>query len=325
MRVWAATPEGVFRGLTSLRQLIAAGASDGVATLPVIEVVDGPRYAWRGLSFDVVRTFHGPETVRRVIDMLAVHKLNVLHLHLTDDQGWRIEVPARPALTEVGSTGAIGDRPGGFYTVAEMAELVKYAADRFITIVPEIDMPGHTGAIFRSYPELAPTKGFSGDIAPGLAVGTLDPGRPETWEFVGDVLDGVIPQFPNAAYIHVGGDEAFGMPVEEHAAFMERATQMVRDRGRLAVVWQEAARANLSSQDVVQYWMDARDTGAMLANEALTSSPMAKSRAWRLPSGVRPSRIGVSWSSCCCRGWAVWLRRHGVSRGRPDGVTTLTA
>ena len=271
VRVWAATPEGVFRGLTSLRQLIAAGASDGVATLPVIEVVDGPRYAWPGLSFDVVLTFHGPETVRRVIDMLAVHKLNVLHLHLTDDQGWRIEVPSRPALTEVGSTGAIGDRPGGFYTVAEMAELVKYAADRLITIVPEIDMPGHTGAIFRSYPELAPTKGFSGDIAPGLAVGTLDPGRPETWEFVGDVLDGVIPQFPNAAYIHVGGDEAFGMPVEEHAAFMERATQMVRDRGRLAVVWQEAARGNLSSKDVVQYWMDARDTEAMLANEALTS------------------------------------------------------
>ena len=85
MRVWAATPEGVFRGLTSLRQLIAAGASDGVAILPVVEVVDGPRHAWRGLSFDVVRTFHGPETVRRVIDMLAVHKLNVLHLHLTDD------------------------------------------------------------------------------------------------------------------------------------------------------------------------------------------------------------------------------------------------
>ncbi|WP_220458718.1 family 20 glycosylhydrolase [Schaalia sp. JY-X169] len=271
VRVWAATPEGVFRGLASLRQLIAAGASDGVATLPVIEVVDGPRYAWRGISFDVVRTFHGPETVRRVIDMLAVHKLNVLHLHLTDDQGWRIEVPSRPALTEVGSTGAIGDRPGGFYTVAEMAELVKYAADRFITIVPEIDMPGHTGAIFRSYPELAPTKGFSGDIAPGLAVGTLDPGRPETWEFVGDVLDDIIPQFPNTAYIHIGGDEAFGMPVEEHAAFMERATRMVRDRGRFAVVWQEAARGNLSSQDVVQYWMDARDTGAMLANEALTA------------------------------------------------------
>ena len=218
MRVWAATPEGVFRGLTSLRQLIAAGVSDGVATLLVIEVVDGPRHAWRGLSFDVVRTFHGPETVRRVIDLLAVHKLNVLHVHLTDDQGWRIEVPSRPALTEVGSTGAIGDRPGGFYTVAEMAELVKYAADRFITIVPEIDMPGHTGAIFRSYPELAPTKGFSGDIAPGLAVGTLDPGRPETWEFVGDVLDDIIPQFPNTAYIHVGGDEAFGMPVEEHVA-----------------------------------------------------------------------------------------------------------
>lgn len=271
VRVWGATVEGVHRGLTSLRQLIGAAARGGRAVLPAVQLVDGPRFAWRGLSFDVARTFHGPETVRRVIDMLAVHKLNVLHLHLSDDQGWRLEVPSRPALTAVGSAGAMGDRPGGFYSMAETAELVAYAAARFVTIVPEIDMPGHTGAIFRAYPELAPTAGFSGEVAPGLAVGTLDPQRPETWAFVEDVLDGVIPQFPRSAYLHVGGDEAFGMPVEQHAAFMEHAIGLVRARGLRAVAWQESARGALSTDEVVQYWIDSRDTAATLDNDALTA------------------------------------------------------
>lgn len=269
VHVWGATAEAVHRGLTSVRQLIAGAAHDGVATLPAAEIVDGPRFAWRGLSLDVARTFHGPETVRRVIDMLSVHKLNVLHLHLTDDQGWRIEVPSRPALTEVGGAGALGDRPGGFYSLADMAELVEYAAARFVTLVPEIDMPGHTGAIFRAYPELAPSDGFRGDVAPGLAVGTLDPHRPATWTFVEDVLDAVIPQFPHSAYVHVGGDEAFGMPVAEHAAFMEHAIGLVRARGRRVVGWQETARGSLSPDEVVQYWMDPRETAAMLENDAL--------------------------------------------------------
>ena len=271
VRVWGATAEGVHRGLTSLRQLIVASATGGVAVLPAAEIVDGPRYAWRGLSLDVVRTFHGPETVRRVIDMLSVHKLNVLHLHLTDDQGWRIEVPSRPALTSVGSMGAMGERPGGFYSLAEMAELVEYAAARFVTVVPEIDMPGHTGAIFRSYPELAPKEDISGDVVSGPAVGTLDPERAETWAFVEDVLDAVIPQFPQSAFVHVGGDEAFGMPVEQHVAFMERAIALVHSRGLRAVGWQECARGSLSPNEIAQYWMDSRDAAAMLENEALTA------------------------------------------------------
>lgn len=269
IRVWAATVEGVHRGLTSLRQLVAANMSGGVATLRAVRIVDGPRFAWRGLSFDVVRTFHGPETVRRVIDMCSLHKMNVLHLHLTDDQGWRIEVPSRPELTAVGEAGAMGERPGGFYSLAEMAELVEYAAARFITLVPEIDMPGHVGAALRAYPELAPTDDTSGDVAPGLAVGTLDPDRAETWSFVEDVLDAVIPQFPQSAYLHVGGDEAFGMADEAHTAFVERVIALVRDRGRLALGWQEIARASISSDEIVQHWIDSRETAAMMDSEAL--------------------------------------------------------
>jgi hexosaminidase len=258
VRVWGPTPEAVYRGLTSLRQLIAAQIREGTAVLPAGRIVDGPRFAWRGLSLDVVRMFHAPDEVRRVIDMLALYKLNVLHLHLTDDQGWRVEVPSRPALTEVGATGAIGDRPGGYYTQAELAELVAYAADRYVTVVPEIDMPGHTAAVFKAYPELGPAEPQTIDVGNGdkLHLGTLDPGRDETWAFVEDVLDAVIPQFPRSAYVHIGGDETWGMADEDHAAFVEKAAALVRERGKKVVGWQEIARAKLGSEDVVQYWLD---------------------------------------------------------------------
>jgi len=255
VRIWSATAEGIHRGLTSLRQLLTAGALGGEAPLAGATIIDGPRFAWRGLSFDLARTFHDPETVRRVIDMCSLYKLNVLHLHLTDDQGWRIEVPSRPALT------AAGD---GHYTLAGMRELVAYAAERFVTIVPEIDMPGHTGAIFRAYPELAPA---SVDL--GAAGATLDPARADSWRFVEDVLDAVIPQFPQSAYVHIGGDEAFGMPDEDHAAFVEQAIDLVRRRGRRVVGWQEITRAPLSPEDVVQYWMDTRDAEAFLESGVL--------------------------------------------------------
>ncbi|GAA1589683.1 MULTISPECIES: beta-N-acetylhexosaminidase [Kribbella] len=256
--VWGPTPESLHRGLTSLRQLISAHVHDGTAVLPAARVVDGPRFAWRGLSLDVVRTFHEPDEVRRIIDMLDLYKLNVLHLHLTDDQGWRVEVPSRPLLTEVGATGAIGDRPGGYYTQQELADLVAYAADRFITVVPEIDMPGHTAAVFKAYPELGPQEQRTIELGNGdkLHLGTLDPGRDETWTFVEDVLDAVVPQFPSSVYVHIGGDETWGMSDEDHAAFVEKAAALVRERGKRVVGWQEIARAKLDPADVVQYWLD---------------------------------------------------------------------
>jgi len=256
VRVWGPTAEAVHRGLTSLRQLITAHARDGVATLPTTRIIDGPRFGWRGLSLDVARTFHAPKVIRRVIDMCSLYKLNVLHLHLTDDQGWRIEVPSRPALTENGGSGAYGGRPGGYYTEAEMAALVAYAAESFVTVVPEIDMPGHATAVIRSFPELQSV------VAPAVGA-VLDPGRDETWALVEDVLDAVIPQFPHSAYVHIGGDEAFGMPDEAHVAFVERVIALVRARGKRVVGWQEIARAVVGPDEVVQYWMEARETESM--------------------------------------------------------------
>jgi hexosaminidase len=272
LHVWGPTPEAVHRGLTTLRQLITTHTHDGNAALSTTRIIDGPRFAWRGLSLDVARTFHSPATVRRVIDMCSLYKLNVLHLHLTDDQGWRIEVPARPALTEIGAAGAYGDRAGGYYSHAEMAALVAYAAERFVTVVPEIDLPGHTAAVFRAYPELAPTDAISIEVGNGSSfdLGTLDPGRAETWAFVEDVLDAVIPQFPQSVYVHIGGDEAFGMPDEAHATFVERAIALVRARGKRAVGWQEIARAAVGPDELVQYWMEAREIES-IADETLNS------------------------------------------------------
>ncbi|MEV8403808.1 beta-N-acetylhexosaminidase [Streptomyces niveus] len=323
-RVWGSTKEAVYRGLTTLRQLIATHAQDGVAELPAARIVDGPRFAWRGLSLDVVRTFHGPATVRRVIDMCALHKLNVLHLHLTDDQGWRIEVPSRPALTGIGARGAADDRPGGFYTQADIAGLVAYAAESFVTVVPEIDMPGHATAAIAACPELASPDAASIDLGDGntFELKCLDPARDETWAFVEDVLDAVVAQFPQTAYLHIGGDEAFGMPDEAHAAFVERTAALVRARGKRVVGWQEIARAAIGRDDVVQYWMaageieSAGDTlGAMVPlallpvlldnlNKAKHDVPSARARGAQLL--VSPST------------WLYFDRPHADASSDPD-------
>jgi hexosaminidase len=274
VHITGATPEGVHRALTTLRQLISANLQDDRAVLPTGTITDGPRFAWRGLSLDVVRTFHAPPEVRRIIDMLALYKFNVLHLHLTDDQGWRVEVPSRPALTDVAAKGAIDDRPGGYYTKSELAELVAYAADRFVTVVPEIDMPGHTTAVFTAYPELAPAQIRTVDLGNGasMQLSTLQPDLDETWSFVEDVLDAIIPQFPQSAFVHIGGDEAWGMSDEDHAAFVDRAAALVRARGKQVIGWQEIARAAIDPGDVVQYWMDI-DLESMDAGSAPSDLP----------------------------------------------------
>ncbi|MFI0961235.1 family 20 glycosylhydrolase [Streptomyces sp. NPDC021080] len=269
VRVWAATVEGAHRGLTSLRQLLNAGLRpDGTAELPPLRVLDAPRYAWRGLSLDVARTFHDADQVVRVLDILSLHKLNVLHLHLTDDQGWRVPITGWPALTEVGGAGALGERPGGWYTPEDINRIVTHARQRFITVVPEIDIPGHCQAVFRSYPELAPTGTAVAGPGP-IPIGTLDPDRGITWRFVRDVLTDVARLFPNSAYLHLGGDEAFGIQDDAHAAFVDRARDIACSLDRRVVGWQETARSAIGPQEVVQYWIEATEMREVMDSGAL--------------------------------------------------------
>lgn len=259
--VRAGAPEGLARGLATLTQLIVTSAGEHDVTLGCQTIVDAPRFAWRGLSFDVVRTFFGPDEVHAVIDMLALHKMNVLHLHLSDDQGWRLQIPSLPLLTEIGAAGAFGDRPGGFYSEAEFAGIVCYAADRFITIVPEIDVPGHTAAIFAAYPELR-----SPELPVGIAF--LDPRLEATTAFLTTVFEHLARVVPGA-YLHVGGDEAFGMPEQLYRHFIARILPIVRATGKKIVGWQEIARGELDAGDVVQYWIHGTD----LANSLQSLPP----------------------------------------------------
>ena len=279
VRLTAPSAEGVFRGLTTLRQLIAAGLGvDGEAHLDAVRIEDAPRFAWRGLSLDVVRTFFSVSEVERVIDLMALHKLNVLHLHLTDDQGWRIEIPGWPALTKTGASGAVGDRPGGHYSRHEFGQLVAYAAERFITIVPEVDMPGHSAAAIRSYPELAAESGGS----------LLDPDHPGVLAFAADVVSAMADLAPGP-YLHLGGDEAFGMDPEAYRRFIDAARAMAIEAGMTPIFWQEATRSAIGPSDVSQYWL-ALDPSieALLANEELVLHGTGLPRDLGIPPEMLP-------------------------------------
>ena len=149
VRLMAAAPAGLFRGVQTLRQLRSTAG-----TIPAGRIVDRPRFAYRGVMLDLARHFFAVADVKRLIDLAALLKLNHLHLHLTDDQGWRIAIDQWPRLTEYGGQTEVGDGPGGYYTKDDYSEIVAYAAERFITVVPEVDLPGHTNAALASYPEL---------------------------------------------------------------------------------------------------------------------------------------------------------------------------
>lgn len=253
----AAAPEGIYRGITSFKQLIGGNmeAKAEKVYLPTIEIKDSPRYAWRGLSLDVSRCFFTVDEVKQVIDMAALYKVNVLHMHLTDNQGWRIEIKKHPLLTEIGSQMPNNGRPGGYYTQEQFTEIVKYAKDHFITIVPEIDIPGHTSAVFASYPEFknAVKKNVAMNI-PGQALGALDADDGKAMAFVEDVITELVALTPGS-YIHIGGDETFGLPDHKFTPFVNKARQMVLDSGKKMVGWQETARADISEGDVFQHWI----------------------------------------------------------------------
>ncbi len=212
------TPAGVFYGIQTLRKSLPVSPSETIA-LPAAQIESSPRFGYRGMHLDCVRHFFSVSTVKHYIDMLALHGMNRLHWHLTDDQGWRVEIKKYPRLTEVGAwrNGTVlghnspvydGIRYGGYYTQEEIRDIVKYAADRYITIIPEIDMPGHMVAALTAYPELGCTGGpYEVWGKWGVADDILCVGKDHTIQFVKDVLDEVMQLFPSE-YIHLGGDES---------------------------------------------------------------------------------------------------------------------
>ena len=275
IEVRGSASEGVFRGISSLKQLIGSNRETKGETLylPEVKITDGPRFAWRGLSLDVSRCFFTPNEVKQVIDMLSLYKFNVLHMHLTDNQGWRIEIKKYPKLTEVGSQLPNEGKKGGFYTQEEFKDLVAYAKARYITILPEVDLPGHTAAVFTAYPEFVNAVKLRTDQhIPGQAFFGLDIDDPKAMQFTKDVLEELIALSP-ADYIHIGGDEAVGLPHDKFVRYINKVREFTLAHGKKMIGWQETARADIQEGDVFQHWIHIRKNkdNALSSNKKLSA------------------------------------------------------
>lgn len=284
------TYAGTFYGIQSLIQLLPV-PNDTVhkaasIAIPLANIQDAPRFSYRGMHLDVSRHFFPVSFVKKYIDYIALHKMNYFHWHLTDDQGWRIEIKKYPELTEVGSCRAgtiIGRYPGkgfdstrycGFYTQEEIKEVVQYAADRHVTVVPEIEMPGHASAALTAYPWLGcPGTGpYKVETTWGVFDDVFCAGKDSTFTFLQNVLDEVLALFPSP-YIHVGGDEcpktnwekcplcqarikAEGLKDEHHlqSYFIQRMEKHINSKGRTLIGWDEILEGGLAPNAVVMSW-----------------------------------------------------------------------
>ena len=277
------TAAGLSRGTQTLRQLLPFGIEAENAVLkmgewriPSVTITDRPRFAWRGAMLDVARHFFSVDEVKQYIDLLALYKMNVLHLHLSDDQGWRIEIKSRPQLVAQGSATQVGGGPGGFYTQAEYSEIVRYAQARYITVVPEIDMPGHTNAMLISHPQLscgrqAPAPYFS----IGVGFSAICPDSAGTWTLVDDIVREISALTPGP-FFHIGGDEVEELKGEQYARFVERAQEIVSRHGKRMIGWEEIYKAKLQPTTLVQQWRSDSARNALSQGVKLILSPGKK-------------------------------------------------
>lgn len=284
--------QGTFYGIQTLIQLLPVGTGDSVGgtgttslSIPAVAIEDYPRFAYRGLHLDVGRHFFPVDYIKKYIDYIALHKMNYFHWHLTEDQGWRIEIKKYPLLTEVGSCRngtIIGHHPGtgndstrhcGYYTQEQIKEVVKYAADRYITILPEIELPGHSSAALTAYPWLGCTGGpYQVQQTWGIFNDVFCAGNDSVFRFLKDVLDEVMALFPGK-YIHIGGDEC---PKTSWKAcpkcqkrirdnklkdenglqsyFVERIEKYINSKGRRIVGWDEILEGGLAPNATVMSW-----------------------------------------------------------------------
>ena len=257
----ARTAAGAFRGIQTLRQLIPEQSNDTLAEQPMWlipsgKIDDAPNFGYRGAMLDVARHFFTVEEVKKYIDLLAYYKYNAFHMHLTDDQGWRIEIKSWPKLTEIGAQSEVGGGPGGFYTQEEFKELVAYAAERHIQVIPEIDMPGHTNAANLSYPIFhAKGKAETPRVRTDMKVGysSFDAYKDTVYVFVDDVIREIAAISPSP-YFHIGGDESHATPKKDYIHFVEKVEKIVQKHGKKAIGWNEIAQANISQTTVGQFW-----------------------------------------------------------------------
>jgi hexosaminidase len=307
--VSASDPAGLFYGVQTLRQLLHPQIEQrdlvrGISwEVPCMEIADRPRFGWRGMHLDVGRHMFPVEFVKKYIDLMALHKMNTFHWHLTEDQGWRIEIKKYPRLTEVGSKRAAtpipsnrreldGEPYGGYYTQEEVREVVAYAQDRFITVVPEIEMPGHSVAALAAYPELGCTGGpYEVRQYWGIAKDVYCAGNEKVYAFLEDVLTEVMELFPSE-FIHIGGDECPKDRWEEcekcqamiekqgledehelQSYFVTRMEKFLNSHGRRMIGWDEILEGGLAPNAAVMSWrgMDGGIEAASMGHDVVMS------------------------------------------------------
>lgn len=299
----AQTPAGLFHGVQTLRQLLPAAVEartvqPGPWSVAGGRIIDYPRYGYRGTMLDVSRHFFGVDVVKRYLDEISQYKINTLHLHLSDDQGWRIVVDAWPRLTTVGGSTQVGGGPGGYYTKAQYTDLVAYAAARHITIVPEIDMPGHVNAALASYAELN-----CNNTAPPLYTGTsvgfssFCVGKEVTYTFVRQVLTELAALTPGP-YLHLGGDEANSTSDADYRTFMNRVQPYVGTAGKTVMGWHQLGQADHTPGRIAQYWgtttSDADLTAAVTKGAKVVLSPANK--AYLDMKYTNQTPLGLTWA-----------------------------
>lgn len=291
---------GAFRGIQTLRQLIPEKSNDTITNykvwpIPTGKIYDKPQFDYRGSMLDVARHFFSVEDVKKYIDLLAYYKYNILHLHLSDDQGWRIEIKSWPLLTTIGGSTEVGGGEGGFYTQEEYIELINYAAKHYITIVPEIDMPGHTNAASVSYPALN-GNGIVPKLYTGTEVGksTFDTRKDEVYDFIDDVVREISAITPGP-YFHIGGDESHVTEKEDYKYFVERVQKIVRKHNKRMIGWDEIATADIDSNSISQFWASKENAHlAINKNMKIILSPAKK--AYLDMKYDTESKYGLSWA-----------------------------
>jgi len=300
IRLTANTPAGLFRGVQTIRQLLPPevesemGVARSVWPISTVTIVDRPRFAWRGAMLDVSRHFFPVSDVKQYIDLLALYKLNVLHLHLSDDQGWRIEIKSRPQLTSAGGSTQVGGGPGGFYTQADYQEIVRYAQERYITIVPEIDMPGHINAALIAYPDLScgrrPPAPYTGTE---VGWSTFCVEKEGTYALIDDIVREISAITPGP-YFHMGGDEVEVLTHEQYAHFVERVQTIVHKYGKRMIGWEEITKARLAPTTVAQQWKSDSAVAALKYGSKLILSPAKK--VYIDMKYTSATELGLSWA-----------------------------
>ncbi|MFH8606504.1 beta-N-acetylhexosaminidase [Streptomyces sp. NPDC018029] len=301
------TGAGLFHGVQTVRQQLPAAVEKktkqpGPWRIAGGTVKDMPRYGYRSTMLDVSRHFFTVDQVKRTIDQAALYKMNKLHLHLSDDQGWRIAIDSWPRLATYGGSTQVGGGKGGYYTKAQYKEIVDYAASRYVEVVPEIDMPGHTNAALASYAELN-CDGVAPPLYTGTEVGfsSLCVKKDVTYDFVDDVIRELAAMTPGK-YIHIGGDEAHSTSHEDFVAFMDKVQPVVAKYGKTVMGWHQLTGANPAKGAVAQYWGYDR-TGAaereQVVNAAKNGTKLVLSpadRSYLDHKYTKDTPLGLSWA-----------------------------